>query len=274
MKVAIYARPHMPHQVEAAALFSKGLRAHGVSHEVMAEGRHVEADLFVCWGWRIGKELRKRGNVLIMERGHLPERQEWISCGFNGLANAGVYCAPDNGQRWAENFSHLYKPWKAEADEGENRGYALLVGQVPGDESLGGLNVRAWAEDQARALQAMGHDVRYRPHPNLSRNGDAWAPQGCGEASQASLADDLAGAALCVTYSSTTGVESVLAGVPTVTLSEGAMAWPVSAHSLEDAGATPDRTDWCNRMAWCQFKPEEIESGFAWEHLSQVEIGA
>jgi hypothetical protein len=197
-----------------------------------------------------------------MERAHLPPRMEWTSCGFNGLGNRGTYAkVEDGGARWRQHFGHLEQPWT------DRDGYTLICGQVAGDAAICGCDFRKWAQAAADTALAAGRDVVYRPHPFAYKHQhDRWHPKGS-RFSVAPLAEDLAGACQVVTYNSTAGVETVLAGVPTVATDQGAMAWPMATHAVSDALARPDRTAWMQGLAWTGFKPREIESGFMWEHL-------
>jgi hypothetical protein len=144
----------------------------------------------------------------------------------------------------------MMQPWRV------GQGYALLIGQVYGDAAVRNINFEAWVRDRTAELQSLGWDVKFRPHPLARR-------------SRASLAQDLAGAGMCVTYNSTSGVEAVLAGVPTVTLDEGAMAWDVSSHSLHDL-ACPARETWAHNLAWTNWTLDEIAAGIPWEHLAPI----
>jgi hypothetical protein len=78
--------------------------------------------------------------------------------------------------------------------------------------------------------------------------------------STGTLAEDLARAAVCVTWNSNAGVEAVLAGVPTVSMCKGSMAYDVTGHVIGDMLRLP-REDWAARLAWCQWLPEEIATG-------------
>lgn len=66
-----------------------------------------------------------------------------------------------------------------------------------------------------------------------------------------------------VTLNSSVAVSTVLAGIPTVTMDEGAMAWDVTSH---DPGVivTPDRTEWLHWLAWTQWSYDEIREGVPW----------
>ena len=110
--------------------------------------------------------------------------------------------------------------------------------------------------------------MRFRPHPVAVQRGQHHnVPRAV--TSEQSLADDLAGAAVVVTFNSNTGVDAVLAGKPTVTMDAGAMAWPVTDHVLGQHGEY-DRESWAYRMAWKQWRDEEISSGDAIARLLEV----
>lgn len=271
MKAAIHIN-NLEHQRTHGAAMKVGLERHGIDVEYAAYDNPVACDFAVVWG-APSKHPRVRDavpNLLVMEAGHLSghakTRLDYTSCGWNGLARRGKYPqVDDGGERWRKYWGHLMRPWH------RIRGsYALIFGQVEGDAALQGLDMRKWSQKIADDLVAKGYRVRYRPHPvTLLRDGDDWTPEGA-RLSRSTLEDDIHGAIVAVSYNSTAGVESVLGGVPTVTMDEGAMAWPVTTHSLAEDRITPDRADWAYRLAWCQWTLQEIAAGVAWEYLQMA----
>ncbi len=267
MKVTLVVNNMAAHQVELCGLMACGMKACGVEVECVRPGTLGTGDLVVCWGWHIGREYSDR-DVLVLERGHVGNRRAYTSAGWNGLGGYGTYppCL-DDGARWRARHGDLMKPWRPLMQPGHQGHYALLIGQCYGDAAVADLpSFAAWARASARALAAQGWPVRYRPHP-LMRGVDL----GPGDVpvSTATLAEDLAGAALCVTYSSTTGIESVLAGVPTIAMGRGSMARAVAGHSLDDVVQLP-RKAWADRLAWAQWDRDELASGAAWTTLLAV----
>lgn len=259
------------HNKSHAAWMKTGLERHGWTVLLAPRGTVLGAslDMVCCWGvkqpvvWEWRKKFGKP--VLVMERGHLPPRFEWTSCGFNGLAGKAVYAkANDGGERWRTHFGHLEKPWT------DGRGYALVCGQVLGDAALWGCNFRHWAQKVTDELKAKGQKVIYRAHPfALEKQKDRWCPKGA-LFSTRPYAADLADASLVVTYNSTAGVEAVLAGVPTVAFNAGSMAWPVTTHDLQSEPIRPERSAWAHDLAWSSWRPEEIASGETWARLESV----
>jgi len=255
MRAVIHFHPHLNHQRAYATAMRAGLERHGVNvafggYDTPTVRQH---DFLVVWGApakqpRVAQTTRP---LLIMERSHLPDRMVYTSCGWDGLARRGRYPkADDGGARWRAHWGGLLQPWR------DGGGYALLIGQAHGDAALHGLDVDRWIAEQTAALRALGWTVRFRPHPLVARP-------------ERSLEEDLAEAVICVTYNSTTGVEAVLAGVPTIAMDEGAMAWDVSGHALDEI-VRPEREAWAHDLAYTSWTPEEISSGEVWAHLKGV----
>jgi hypothetical protein len=275
MRIAVYPKGITTGR-EIYALFD-GLKKHGLN-VFLADNDTVDGvDICVVSGWWPPKVLRyaqaNQKNILVLEGGFIQPRKEWPSLGFNGLNGYAAFApAADNGERFQKYHAHHLKPWKQ-----HKSGYALLIGQVPGDRSLHGLNMNRWLQVMANRLNKTGIEVVYRPHPRVRKKADKtekelFVPVGT-RLSTGTLEQDIANAAYTVIYSSTTAVESVLAGVPAVVMSEGSIAWPVTSHDQKEPFYTPDRTKWCNDLAWRQWSKKELSNGTAWEHTKQVIVG-
>lgn len=263
---------NLAHQRVHGEAVKAGLERHGISVEFHQYDTPAACDFAVIWGCKQPSVIGKAPHVLVMERGHVGERMKYSSCGWDGLGRRGRYPkASDGGKRWDILWGNLMQPWTEKGAEA----YALLIGQVPGDASLYGLTegFQEWAKTTTLYLLSKGYCVRYRPHPLVRRSGLHFCPPHASLSYSDLIQDDLKGAALCVTYNSTSGVEAVLAGVPTVTMDEGAMAWPVASHSIAEPIVRPDREKWAHDLAWSQWSLEEIRSGEAWSHLGPIMEG-
>lgn len=260
MKAAIYANTASHQQAWATAL-RRGLERHGVAARVVPPGQAAEADFVACWGWRNGKPQHEAGRrVLVMERGYIGDRFKWTSLAWNGLNGRGkVPPVDDCGARWRKHFAGQVGAWKETGD------CALVMGQVPGDMSLAGVDIQAWYGQALRAAERFGLPVLFRPHPVAAARG-ARLPPGA-KALGGELAAALARARYVLTFNSNSGVDAVLAGVPSIVCDEGSMAWPVAGHGLDAEPPEPDRTTWCASIAWRQWLLEEIASGEAWDYL-------
>jgi hypothetical protein len=258
----IVANERMEHQVSWGGAFGEGLRRHG--WHVTTSNRPEPCDVLTMWGVRrkdwIDAQKCAGGEVVILERGYLGDRFANCSVSFGGLLNGrATFRGPfADGSRFERHHSHLMKPWRERHD-----GYALLIGQVPGDQSIAGVDIGGWYARTASELQGLGWDVRFRPHPVALQRGYSTAVPGIARIN-GDLASALDGAGVVVTFNSNTAVEAVLAGCPCISVDQGSMAWPVTGHQLLDI-VTPDRSAWAHHLAWCQHSLDEMSSGGCWE---------
>lgn len=261
-KFYVFANERADHQTSWGGAMARGLQRHGWSGTVgMNPGR---CDLLVMWGVRridlIARQKNSGGEVCVLERGYVGDRFAWASVSFGGGLNGrGEFSGPfEDGSRWRQHFAHLMQPWRR-----LDNGYALIMQQVPGDAAVLRADLPRFYTDAESAFAPLRH-VRIRPHPNAHpRDGDASMA-----AAKASLAADLAGAAVVVTWNSNSAVDAVLAGVPAIAMDRGSMAWDVAGHALA-MPPMPDRMAWAHAMAWKQWQKDEIASGECWERVSK-----
>lgn len=261
MRVTVIQRA--AHNRPCAEAVASGLRRHGHVVTVQDHLRNLEK-VVVIWGWGRGKHLRAAGHeVLVMERGYLGDRFNWYSLGWNGLngfAEFPPYPHYGGGARFGREHGALLRPWRHDGD------YVLLLGQVPGDAALRGEDLLPWYSKAAlRAHNAYELPVKFRGHPEAIKRGYKFQP-GYTEPSEGTLDEALARAFVAITYNSNSAVDAVLAGVPTVAVDQGSMAWPVAAHHIGEL-RRPDRTDWAARLAWKQWRLEEIARGVPFQVL-------
>lgn len=262
MKAIIVARGGSGHQQSWGGAFAEGLTRHGWQVEVREDP--AACDLLVLWGVRRIQQLKARriraGKICVLERGYLGDRFAWTSVSFGGgLNRRGMFRGPfADGSRFEKHFAQLLQPWRDRPD-----GYALIMQQVPGDCSIDGVDMPAFYE-AARAELGKAMPVKIRAHPNVTpkRDGDAAMA-----AARSSLQEDLAGARCVVTWNSNSGVDAVMAGVRTVAMDPGSMAWEVTGHELALPPA-PDRTQWAHALAWKQWREDEMRSGDCWAHVN------
>ncbi len=261
-KAVVIENPNLPHHRRFGGCFTEGLKRLGWHVETSTSWK--PAHLAVLWGVRnrqaIDQQLMNGGEVCILERGYLGDRMEWTSVSFGGGLNGrGRFVMPGGVEGDLTRFQDCgfdLMPWHHPVLDCP--GLAVIMGQVPGDQSLRGVDFSNWVRDVTKRLLLAGWQVKFRPHPGWSH--DTYGlPRAAG-----SLADVLGQASLAVTFNSNSGVDAVLAGVPTVAMDEGSMVRAVAAHDIVSP-ITPDRTEWAARLAWCQYSREELASGFCQE---------
>lgn len=258
----IVANDAAEHQRCFGSAFAQGLARHG--WKTTYSRGWQPADLVVLWGVRAQDRIQKQrdhgGDIVILERGYVGDRFAWTSVSFGGRLNGRAeFRGPfSDGTRWERHFAHLMQPWQK-----RETGDVLIMGQVDGDMSLSGANIQVFYATAAQAFTEAGYPVRRRSHP-LAKHGSIIPP----------LAADLALARAVVTFNSNSAVDAVLAGIPTIAVDRGSMAWDVTGHDLGVLPPTPDRTAWAHALAWKQWTKDEMASGACWDAVGREAVTA
>lgn len=252
----------MQHEI---GVFDSAIRLHGKRiTEFLIDGlksagvrvhKNVPTQNVAVWGWGRGRSFRlSKKNVLVLERAYLGDRiNEWVSVGWNGLNGRADFCVPENPtlERFQKYFT--LKPWKTGGDK------IIIMGQVRGDASLRGKDLTGWYESIAKELEeAHGVPVFFRGHPKANTVRKNFLPRI--PAFKGTFEDALEQALCVVSFNSNAAVDAVVAGVPAMSFDKGSMAYDVTSHDVRGI-ICPDREEWAARLAWCQMRPHEIESG-------------
>lgn len=256
MKIIGIFRPGMSHHVYWLTAFKDGLRRHGLYMDLVPYVQDVTtdiqtADVVVTWSW-FEDISRAAKNYCVLENPYFGDKQGKCSAGWNGLNGYADFC---NSQSPSDRWSHEIPSFK------NGGSYILILGQVPGDRSLKG-TIPPY-EQWAKTLQSQTHlPVYFRAHPK-ARSGHPKLRALTGDLSQA-----LDGAFAAVAFNSSASVDSVLAGVPTITLDRGSMAWDVTSHDLDLSGLVrPNLAQWCYNLSYTQWTIAEMATGKTWQHI-------
>ena len=170
--------------------------------------------------------------------------------------------------------------WKQDGD------YILLCMQKVGDASLRGADVFAWTEKSVNQIrQHTDRKIIIRPHPlyrklaqhnklqeNVLRIANVhWQEADLRKPGFVPITEQLKKAWCTVTYSSGTGIDAVINGVPNVACDTGSMVYDVSTKDISEI-ENPyrgEKKQWTNKIAHCQWNISEFESGECWEHVSK-----
>lgn len=254
MKIALYHRPELPHQLHAMKQLRAGLMKCGEQCKIFEYGDRVPSvDLHVVWSKKRMDFIQ--GDYMILEAGYIngntgdyhKDRNRFVSFTINGMHNDAPAHLPAPGtDRW-DALGIEMLDWKLWGD------YSLVLGQHPQD-AVTGPAYEAWLITLLAFMSDNKMSHRFRPHPSVG-------------SSAYSLAEDLERAYCAITYCSTAAVEAVIAGVPTLTFNESSMAWDVTSHHLEDPVYREDRTEWAANLAYRQWSHKELRDGSAWEWM-------
>ena len=246
------------HQTKAMEALSKGIDE---ETNIINVNRlsPTTAETCVCWGIRHMNLLKPYyKNIVVVERGYFNDRMSHYSFGIGGLnGRADFKNVNSNPDRWLKHGVDIN-------DWNHNGEYYLVMGQVSGDMSISGVNIDAWYRKITdELLEKTDKPVYFRAHP-LSRQYVSGLSTMEGE-----LHIALRNACGVVTYNSNSGVDAILAGVPTMAQDRGSMAWGVCAKSVNQLidYTYSDRTQWAYNLAYTQWTLDELTDGTAWNHL-------
>ena len=241
-RIAIHCEPRIPWQGPFALRMQRGLKAIGIDAPITTN-RIRETHYAILLGTTCWRSVEAVGEYLLVDRASFGD-PHYVQLGWNGHGRRGHHYVPEKrGDRW-EKMGVEVLQWTP----GGHR--VLLCGQTE-TYSPKYQDVRDWYE----VVPA----THFRKHPAGENPTDL------------PCMSDWADVGRVVTLNSSIGVESVLTGIPTVTMDEGAMAWDVSSHR-PDVTETPDRRRWLRWLSWTQWRHDEIEQGTPIKHLFEAMI--
>jgi hypothetical protein len=227
MKIAGYVRPNSSKTNERVRHFCDALGADIIS----TRDEPVECDLAIQAGFQItpamADAMDREIPFIILENPVWGKENGVYTWAYNGLNGGGwVPSAPAEVRSSPELL-----PWRDWQD-----GETTIFGQVEHDKALRGENIREWA----KSVQAVLPRAQFREHPVMLDQRESIQP----------FRECLAGTSLAITFTSTVGAQTVIAGIPTVATNAGSLAWPVSSHTLEETPITPDRWEWLHGLSY------------------------
>jgi hypothetical protein len=237
LEVTIHAAPQITWQRDRAPLIQRGLKALGIDAEIVSD-THRRDGLAILLGTTHWRKL-ETGDYLLVDRCSFGDTNQWVSLVRNGHGRRGDHRVPENPcpSRW-ERHRITVAPWQT----GKR---VVLCGQ---HEAYSPMDLRTWYG------QCKPYATHFRQHPHADNPTGLPATR---EWSQVGLA---------ITLNSSVGVDAVFAGVPTVTMDEGAMAWDVSSHVPHET-LKPYRQPWLHWLSWTQWNWTEISEGNPWQRL-------
>lgn len=241
--------------------FVAGLAAAGYTLKLGEPGQDIVLDdILVIWNRYSHYEShanafeRRGGRVVVAENGYLGDdengRQHYALA--VGAHNGGGTWHVGGPERWAALGIPLL-PWRT-------AGTHILVCPQRGIGPKNYAQHPAWPQDLCERLkQATRRPVRIRQHPG---NKPAETP----------LAADLEDCWAMVTWASNAGTHALLAGIPVFYEGPYWIMAPAGQRDISkiDAPDYPDRLAAFERLAWAQWKVDEIASGEAFRTLLHV----
>jgi len=270
-QIACITRP-VPHQVKAMAPIAHQLREAGYRVRETFDRCPPEAIVF-CWGNGWAKEIRAvHPNVVIcvLDHGLFHPRKKYVVSGWQGLNGWGEHPVVDDGgaRLRAKGWDAVVEPTRVVSKPGRT---VLLLGQVYGDAAIVDAveDYGDWLKRMADSYASEGARVVFRPHPVQARNGlDRYPNVGARVSHERPIFEDFAEASTVVAMNSNGLSDALMYGVQDIRLfNRGSMLWPISQPTEhpdrpgERKVIYSKRQKLAERLAYCQWEPEEIDNG-------------
>jgi len=177
-----------------------------------------------------------------------------------------------------------YTGWK------RNAGSKIIIAlQLAGDASLRNNDINQWCMDTVFTLrQHTDRPIEIRTHPGASDR--SWEKGDYNKLFQYFLfqgiqdvtfvngrvtpwEQQILDAYCVVTFTSGLAIDAVVNGIPVLSCDEGNFTWNIGERKLsniENLNLAEDAQvhQWLRNLAYCQWTPEEMESGQCWDHLA------
>lgn len=236
MDAIIHYHQAIPWHAPFANKLARGLQTKGIPVKATSLQHRVEG-MPLLLGTTLWKAIEQDGgDYILVDRCHYGDTDKWVALARNGRGYRAQWPQRNDPSRW-EQHNQPILPWRTGSR-------VVLCGQV-------GAYSPDW--DDERNWYKSVKATHFRPHPS----GDN--PTGL------PISKDWNNTKCAVVLNSSIAIQTVICGIPTVTMDKGSMAWPITGHTLNDI-RTPERDEWCHWLAWCQWSHDEINEGIPWDY--------
>lgn len=264
--------------------FATGARSVGARVQVTSRHEYIPAKLAVILGWpspeqhginvrlraAVVKEQKRRNQYVMAIDGSTfkfhDQDGKYLRYSINGVFyDTSQYANRDSDStRWdiiSKDLKLSLDPWRP------GFGYVLLLMQRDGGWSMKGLDPIQWAMQTYNDVRRQTDlPIIIRPHPGKVMDLSALQTLQnvhVTNSKQISLQENLSNARAACVFNSSSGVASVLKGIPLVVNDRSSVCWDVAEHSVEGINypAFKDRTQWIYDLAAAHWSDEESAQG-------------
>ncbi len=273
-------------KVDTLTAFAEGAKRQGAN--VLIETRYVyrPAKLAVILGWpspiQTTPNIKFRQELVDRQRQHNnhimaidancfkfndPDSR-YLRYSINGVFYDTSEYANKNSDatRWnqiSRDLNLTLNPWKSNGE------YILFLIQRDGGWGMKGLNPVQWAQQKILEIRKYTNlPIVLRPHPGKIADLTPLVRPGISisDSTKVSLLDDLSRSKAALVFNSSSGVASVLSGVPLWVDDSGSVCWDVSNKDVSQINnpIMYDRTQWIQDLAACHWTDEESRQGLVY----------
>ena len=276
-------------KVDTLTAFADGARAAGARVHIETKYVHRPAKLAVILGWpspiQTAQNIKFRAEIVQKQKlqgNHVmaidancfkfaDQDSKYLRYSINGVFYDTSEYANKNSddRRWTQLSRDLnlsLADWKTNGD------YVLFLIQRDGGWGMKGLNPVEWARRKIVDLRKVTNlPIVLRPHPGKVADLTPLVGPGISISNSLNkpLVADLRNAKGALVFNSSSGVASILSGVPLWVDDSGSVCWDVANKSLNDFNQPKlfDRRQWIQDLAACHWTDEESRQGLVFKQF-------
>ena len=252
MKIVIHAN-QIEWQKRYARHAREGLKRHGIKATVTNSTMRQPCDIAILMGPNAWQHIERANKPFIMFNrkfvGNDPQVvHENCAISWDGFNGRGTFCVDSVKPERLEKYltKEEFLPWQRDGQ------HFLLCEQ----SNVGRCTKYRTLNEYYKYVKSNAqYPVKFRPKPTSED-----------KISYESVSAGLKGAKATVVLNSTISIDSIIAGIPVISLDVGDVVDPITSHILNEF-VYPERLPLFQYLAHCQWTEDEIKSGKFWEHI-------
>ena len=275
---------------------------HNIELVLSYDTEFTECDLAVIYGStkeRSAQHHVTKQNLLKVSKAHICIETPLLGRTVKSIADYDYYRIGINGFLYKQGIFHGELTDKTRLDllkenlgfsftgwRPNPQGHILLLTQLPGDASLRDQNHAEWLIETIRQVRNLtDQKILVRMHPALSEKGRVeflnsmsplllknYSNVEFNDGHSSTLQEDLSNAKVCVSYTSGSSIDSILAGVPVIAIDQGNFAYDISSNLITDIenprmASHAEVTNWLNSLCNSQWSLKEMHQGLPQSQL-------
>jgi hypothetical protein len=276
-------------KVDTLTAFADGAKSHGARVHIETQYVIQRAKLAVILGWpspiQTTENIKLRAKIVEHQRqqnNHIMAidancfkfkdlDSKYLRYSINGVDYDSSEYANKNSDsvRWdilSRDIGLNMKDWKRDGE------YILFLLQRDGGWSMKGLSPVEWTRQKIEAVRKVSNlPIVLRPHPGKIADLRPLLRPGVtiSDSTKIPIEHDLRRAKAAFVFNSSSGVASILEGVPLWVDDSGSVCWDVANYNIGDIDYPKlnDRSQWINDLATCHWTDDESRQGLVYKQF-------
>lgn len=270
-------------KVDTLMAFAEGARRVGARVHIETKYIHRPAKLAVILGWPspnpVAINIKFRQEIVDKQKSQNTHVMSIDANCFKFVDKESRYLRYSIGGVWYDTseyanknsdstrWDQLNRDLKLNINSWKSQGeYILMLIQRDGGWGMKGLNPVQWAQQKIAEIRRYSSlPIVLRPHPGKIADLRTIVVEGTriSDSTNITLLDDLHRASAAFVFNSSSGVASVLSGVPLWVDDSSSVCWDVANKDISKINNPElfDRQQWLNDLAACHWTDEESRQG-------------